>query len=236
MSDRAAIRSATSRSAGPSGTASIATTCATSGAATRGWCPSSRRASSGSSDIYQRSARGAYASVNFVVAHDGFTLHDLVSYEQKHNEANGEDNRDGTDDNLSRNWGAEGRPTTEDPDAPRSRDAQLPRDARVLAGRADALARRRDRAHAGRQQQRLRAGQRDHLGELGSRRARAGNSRVHAARSSRSVARTRCCADATSSAASPSESGAKELIWLRPDGQEMTDADWHDRRATRSAC
>src|SRR4029450_12687298 len=53
---------------------------------------------------------------NLVTAHDGFTLHDLVSYEHKRNEANGEDGRDGTDHNLSRNWGAEG-PT----DAPRIR-------------------------------------------------------------------------------------------------------------------
>ena len=63
---------------------------------------------SGSSDIYQSSGRRTYASVNFVTAHDGFTLNDLVSYEHKHNEANGEDNRDGTDHNLSRNWGVEG--------------------------------------------------------------------------------------------------------------------------------
>ena len=46
--------------------------------------------------------------MNFVTCHDGFTLQDLVSYETKHNEANGEDNRDGTDNNLSRNWGVEG--------------------------------------------------------------------------------------------------------------------------------
>jgi glycogen operon protein len=63
---------------------------------------------SGSSDIYQWSDRQPYASVNFVTAHDGFTLRDLVSYERKHNEANGEGNRDGHDDNVSRNWGAEG--------------------------------------------------------------------------------------------------------------------------------
>ncbi|HEX6230301.1 MAG TPA: glycogen debranching protein GlgX [Actinomycetota bacterium] len=63
---------------------------------------------SGSADIYQGSGRRTYASVNFVTAHDGFTLHDLVSYEEKHNQANGEDNRDGADDNHSRNWGAEG--------------------------------------------------------------------------------------------------------------------------------
>ena len=63
---------------------------------------------SGSSDIFAPSARQPYSSINFVASHDGFTLHDLVSYERKHNEANGEDNRDGSDENLSRNWGHEG--------------------------------------------------------------------------------------------------------------------------------
>jgi glycogen operon protein len=67
----------------------------------------------GSADIYSWSDRGAYASVNFVTAHDGYTLHDLVSYEQKHNEANGENNQDGHNDNISRNWGVEGE--TDDP-------------------------------------------------------------------------------------------------------------------------
>jgi len=62
----------------------------------------------GSSDLYQWSGRDAYASVNFIVAHDGYTMADLVSYEQKHNEANGENNQDGHNDNLSRNWGVEG--------------------------------------------------------------------------------------------------------------------------------
>jgi isoamylase len=68
----------------------------------------------GSPDLYEASGRGTYASLNFVTSHDGFTLHDLVSFEQKRNEANGEGNRDGTDDNLSGNWGAEG-PTTAAP-------------------------------------------------------------------------------------------------------------------------
>ncbi|MFC7895255.1 glycogen debranching protein GlgX [Streptomyces sp. NPDC057381] len=63
---------------------------------------------SGSSDLYAWGGRRPYASVNFVTAHDGFTLRDLVSYERKHNEANGEGNRDGTDDNRSWNCGAEG--------------------------------------------------------------------------------------------------------------------------------
>jgi isoamylase len=62
----------------------------------------------GSSDLYARSGRRPYASINFVTAHDGFTLDDLVSYNSKHNEANGEDNRDGTDNNRSWNCGAEG--------------------------------------------------------------------------------------------------------------------------------
>jgi isoamylase len=62
----------------------------------------------GSSDLYGRTGRRPHASVNFVTAHDGFTLSDLVSYDHKHNEANGEDNRDGSDDNRSWNSGAEG--------------------------------------------------------------------------------------------------------------------------------
>ncbi|WP_133881831.1 glycogen debranching protein GlgX [Panacagrimonas perspica] len=62
----------------------------------------------GSADLFDHHRRRPWASINFVTAHDGFTLHDLVSYEQKHNQANGEDNRDGGDDNLSRNWGVEG--------------------------------------------------------------------------------------------------------------------------------
>lgn len=67
----------------------------------------------GSSDLYESGGRRPYASINFVTAHDGFTLNDLVSYNQKHNEANKEDNRDGTNDNLSWNCGVEG-PTTDE--------------------------------------------------------------------------------------------------------------------------
>jgi isoamylase len=66
----------------------------------------------GSSDLYATSGRRPFASINFVTAHDGFTLQDLVSYDHKHNEANGEGNRDGTDDNRSWNCGAEG-PTSD---------------------------------------------------------------------------------------------------------------------------
>ncbi|RQS12314.1 glycogen debranching enzyme GlgX [Burkholderia sp. Bp9002] len=62
----------------------------------------------GSADLFNHQRRRAWASVNFVTAHDGFTLADLVSYASKHNEANGEDNHDGQGDNCSANWGAEG--------------------------------------------------------------------------------------------------------------------------------
>jgi glycogen operon protein len=68
---------------------------------------------SGSSDLYQWNGRRPHASVNFITCHDGFTLNDLVSYDHKHNEANGEDNRDGSDHNDSWNCGAEG--PTDDP-------------------------------------------------------------------------------------------------------------------------
>jgi isoamylase len=76
----------------------------------------------GSADLYEPAGRKIFASVNFVTAHDGFTLRDLVSYNGKHNEANGEDNRDGSDDNQSWNCGAEGE--TEDPTVNALRDRQ----------------------------------------------------------------------------------------------------------------
>ncbi len=77
----------------------------------------------GSSDLYGKGGRRPYASINFVTAHDGFTLHDLVSYNDKHNEANGEGNRDGNNDNLSWNCGTEG--STDDPAIVPLRERQI---------------------------------------------------------------------------------------------------------------
>lgn len=77
----------------------------------------------GSSDLYEHSGRLPYASINFVTAHDGFTLCDLVSYESKHNEANGEENRDGDDHGNSWNCGAEG--PTDDPEIIALRGRQI---------------------------------------------------------------------------------------------------------------
>ncbi len=77
---------------------------------------------SGSSDLYQSDGRDPFASINFITAHDGFTLADLVSYNGKHNDANGEDNHDGSDDNRSWNCGAEG--PSDDPSVIGLRDRQ----------------------------------------------------------------------------------------------------------------
>jgi isoamylase len=74
----------------------------------------------GSSDIFEKRRRKTWASVNFVAAHDGFTLRDTVSYNERHNLENGEDGKDGHGENLSNNWGAEGE--TDDPDIRRVRD------------------------------------------------------------------------------------------------------------------
>lgn len=76
----------------------------------------------GSSDLYQDDGRHPYASINFLAAHDGFTLHDVVTYNDKHNDANGEDNRDGHDNNLSANYGWEG--PTDDPGVTEVRERQ----------------------------------------------------------------------------------------------------------------
>ena len=76
----------------------------------------------GSGDVYDLRGRRPWASVNFITAHDGFTLNDLVSFDDKHNEANGEDNRDGHSDNRSCNLGAEG--STDDPEIRTTRERQ----------------------------------------------------------------------------------------------------------------
>ena len=110
----------------------------------------------GSPDIYGHKEREAEQSINFVTCHDGFTLNDLVSYNRKHNEANGENNRDGSDDNLSWNCGVEG-PT----DDPSGRGAAQPPGQELLRTRA-VVGRDADAAHGRRgapnpegQQQRL---------------------------------------------------------------------------------
>ena len=100
--------------AGPSGTAATATRSATCGAASRPRSVEFGYRFTGSSDLYEAATRKPTASINFVTCHDGFTLADLVSYDEKHNMANGEENRDGESHNRSWNHGVEG--PTDDPD------------------------------------------------------------------------------------------------------------------------
>ena len=128
-----------------------------------------------SPDKFNFRGRKPWASVNFVAAHDGFTLRDLVSYNDKHNEANGEDNRDGHSDNRSWNCGVEG--PTDDPEIRALRLRQMRNFLATLMlsqGTPMISGGRRIRSDAERQQQRLLPGQRDQLGELADGRGGAG--------------------------------------------------------------
>ena len=183
----------------------------------------------GSNDLYAHSGRQPYASINFVTAHDGFTLHDLVSYNEKHNEANGEDNRDGENNNLSWNCGVEG--PTDDPAinaTARAAEAQPPGDAAAVAGRADDQPRRRARPHAAGQQQRLLPGQRDQLDRLGpDRRAEARSSSSRAGSSRFRLAQPALRRRKYFQGRSIRGGGVKDVAWLAPDGREMTDEAWN---------
>jgi len=184
----------------------------------------------GSSDLYERSGRRPYASINFVTAHDGFTLHDLVSYDQKHNQANGENNRDGTDNNRSWNCGAKG--PTEDP-AINALRAQQKRNfiATLLLSQGVPM---------------LLAG--DELGhsQNGNNNAYCQDNEISwinwthtddqlislaqkiiAARTNHPVFRRRnfFLGRAIKGA------GIKDILWLRPDGGEMTDEQWNQENA-----
>ena len=153
--------------AGPNGTAATATTCGASGAATPGMTGHLATRAGRLQRLVQPGGRQPYHSINFITSHDGFTLNDLVTYAQKHNEANGEGNRDGDNNNYSANYGVEGptRRRTSNGSALRQIKNML---ATLLLepGRADAPLGRRMPPDAARQQQRLLPGQRDLLVRL----------------------------------------------------------------------
>ncbi|MEU4659822.1 glycogen debranching protein GlgX [Streptomyces sp. NPDC023723] len=183
----------------------------------------------GSSDLYQHSRRRPRASVNFVTAHDGFTLRDLVSYNDKHNEANGEDNADGESHNRSWNCGAEG--PTKDPAVTELRARQqrnflatlmLSQGIPMLC-HGDELGRtQRGNNNAYCQDNeiswvdwRLTGGQR---GLLDFARQVIGLRAAHPVLRRRRYFR----GDTVTHAGQP----LPDLVWLRPDGREMTDDDW----------
>jgi glycogen operon protein len=183
----------------------------------------------GSSDIYEPSGRGAYASVNFVTAHDGYTMYDLVSYEQKHNDANGENNQDGHNDNISRNWGAEGE--TQDESIVDKR-FQLMRDMIATLAFSQGVP------------------MLSHGDEIA--RTQHGNNNAYAQdnelswmnwdlndRQRQLLAFTRKCLNLRHThgvlrrrhffrGEPTTKGGPKDLCWLRPDGEEMTDGDWQN--------
>jgi isoamylase len=180
----------------------------------------------GSSDLYAASGRQPSASVNFVTAHDGFTLADIVSYEHKRNAANGEDNRDGTDDNLTWNYGAEG--PTADPAIVGLRERQMRNFLATLLlsqgvpmlAHGDEVARTQD----GNNNVYCQDGPISWLSWESSPSAAAQlafTRRLIAVRVAEPVFRRRTF------------STARALTWLRPDGKEMTAADWNEP-ATRA--
>ncbi|WP_156726321.1 glycogen debranching protein GlgX [Streptomyces apocyni] len=196
---------------------------------------------SGSSDLYAWGGRRPYASVNFVTAHDGFTLRDLVTYERKHNEANGEDNRDGTDDNRSWNCGTEGE--SDDPAVTALRRRQLRNLVTTLL-----LSTGVPMLVAGDEMGRTQGGnnnaycqdgptswldwslleQPGEPGEPGWRELFALTSRLTALRHAHPVLRRRAFYSGRAHAAD----GLRDLAWFTAGGTEMTERDWYAPAST----
>ncbi|WSF21657.1 glycogen debranching protein GlgX [Streptomyces sp. NBC_01353] len=190
---------------------------------------------SGSSDLYAWGGRRPYASVNFITAHDGFTLRDLVTYERKHNEANGEGNRDGTNDNRAWNCGAEGE--TDDPEIGALRLRQLRNLLTTLL-----LSTGVPMLVAGDEMGRTQGGNNNAYcqdnetswldwslpEDPGRRGLLALTRRLLALRDTHPVLRRR----AFFSGRPQGADGLRDLAWFTPDGQEMTEQDWYAPAAT----
>ncbi|MEU4267114.1 glycogen debranching protein GlgX [Streptomyces sp. NPDC026092] len=190
---------------------------------------------SGSSDLYAWGGRRPYASVNFVTAHDGFTLRDLVTYERKHNEANGEGNRDGTNDNRAWNCGAEGE--TDDPAVQELRLRQLRNLLTTLL-----LSTGVPMLVAGDEMGRTQGGNNNAYcqdnetswldwalpEDPGRRELLALTRRLLALRHRHPVLRRR----AFFSGRPQGADGLRDLAWFTADGTEMTEADWYAPAAT----
>jgi len=181
----------------------------------------------GSSDLYQGDNRGPSASINFVTCHDGFTLRDLVSYNDKHNDANGEKNRDGTDDNRSWNCGVEG--DTDDPEitALRARQQRNFLATMILSqgcpmlSHGDELGRtQRGNNNAYCQDSELTWIDWEHVDEDLLTFTRA----LLALRGEQPVLRRKHFFTGMD----PHGSGRKDIAWFLPSGEEFGDEEWHD--------
>ncbi|MFH9475041.1 glycogen debranching protein GlgX [Streptomyces anulatus] len=189
----------------------------------------------GSSDLYAWGGRRPYASVNFVTAHDGFTLRDLVSYEQKHNEANGEGNRDGTSDNRAWNCGAEGESDDPEINALRRRQLRNLLTTLLLSTGVPMLV-------AGDEMGRTQGGNNNAycqdnetgwldwslLEEPAWRELTELTARVLTLRRAHPVLRRR----AFFSGRAQAPDGLRDLAWFARDGREMTEGDWYAPAAT----
>ncbi|GAA2154920.1 glycogen debranching protein GlgX [Nocardioides koreensis] len=185
----------------------------------------------GSSDLYADDGRSAYNSVNFVTAHDGFTLRDLVSYDHKHNEDNGEDNRDGTDNNRSWNHGAEGETDDEEIVALRRRQAANLMATLLLSNGVPMIT-------AGDERGRTQRGNNNAYSQDNETSWidwRPDDAWLDVYEITRTALRLRREHPALRQRhwfeGRPAiRGGPKDLAWLHPSGREMTAADWHDER------
>jgi glycogen operon protein len=182
----------------------------------------------GSNDLYEQSGRRPYASINFVTAHDGFTLHDLVSYNEKHNAANGEGNRDGENHNLSWNGGVEG--PTDDPAVRALRERQkrnllatllLSNGVPMLSG-GDEMGRTQLGNNNAYCQDNAISWTHWHLDEDQQSLLEFTRRLVHLRRSQPVLRRRRFFQGRAIRGI-----GVKDIMWFHPDGVEMTDRTWH---------
>ncbi|MGP0628483.1 glycogen debranching protein GlgX [Nitrospina sp. 32_T5] len=192
---------------------------------------------SGSGDFYQPQNRSPRSSVNYITCHDGFTLQDLVSYQRKHNEANGEHNRDGNNDNASCNHGIEG--ATRKPEILKRRTRHMKNlmatlllslGTPMISGGDELRRTQRGNNNAYCQDNstswydwHLDHGRQEFLEFI--------RKLIHLRKSSPIFQRDRFLTGETDP-----ESGLKDVTWLKPDGTEMEETDWHDPEALTLAC
>jgi len=183
----------------------------------------------GSSDLYAPSGRGTYASVNFVTCHDGFTLSDVVGFEHKHNEANGEDNLDGTEENFSSNWGVEG--PTESVRIDRLRD-RIKRNmlATLFFSQGVRMLLSGDEIGHSRQGNNNAYCQDNGLNWLNWDLDDASNELLSFTRELTAIVRANPVLRRRDffTGKPLAAGGMKDLTWLRPDGEEMTEKEWSD--------
>jgi isoamylase len=182
----------------------------------------------GSSDLYARSGRRPYASINFVTAHDGFTLQDLVSYNSKHNEANGEDNRNGNDNNRSWNCGAEGPSDNPEVNQLRARQKRNFVATLLLSQRVPMLLAGDEIGHTqgGNNNAYCQHNEISWLNwdkEQVDRELLTFVQRLIALRKDHPLFRRRNFFQGRQIRGA----GVKDIVWLRPQGQEMTDVEWN---------